>query len=177
MYRNERKLSLKKRTGQLISIILVLCLVFQLIPDIINSVDVFHFFSHTDKAVTLPASNHISNSFLNKKDESLSNTKFSTRNNSAGINRLLLCDYTFSKSGMINKPFDHRKNIRQSIPEYFHGSNNKQIFLIIWKLDNGGDIIGYNIDSRYCIYCCFLHRRTDYRALCIKGKHGKWRKT
>ncbi|EPR13580.1 hypothetical protein L323_03805 [Ruminiclostridium papyrosolvens C7] len=117
---------MKKGAGRTALIILIISFILQIIPNVIYINKKFPFHSHNQ---LLPKNLYISNHIINKRHENYSNPKNSLRVSNLNNNIIMFSDYSITKPLQNDKPFDHRKSIRQTIPNFFHGSNNKHPYI------------------------------------------------
>ena len=113
---------MKKGTGRTVLIILIISFIVQIIPNVIYINKKFPFHPHNQ---LIPKNLYISNHVINRRNENYSNPKNSILVSTLNNNIVMFTSYCITKQLQYNKPFDHRKSIRQTIPNYFHGSNNK----------------------------------------------------
>ncbi len=113
---------MKKGTGRTALIILIISFIVQLIPNVIYINKKFPFHSYNQ---IIPKNLYICNHVINRRNENYSNPKNSILVSTLNNNIVMFTSYFITKQLQHNKPFDHRKSIRQTIPNYFHGSNNK----------------------------------------------------
>ncbi len=110
---------MKKGTGRSALIILIISFILQIVPNTIFINKKLPFHSNIS-----PKKIYISKHVIIKKSENYSIPKNSFRIST--LNSIVMfTNYSITKPLQHNKPFDHRKSIRQTIPNYFHGSNYK----------------------------------------------------
>ncbi len=112
---------MKKGTGRTALIILIISFIVQIIPNVIY-IKKFPFHSHNQ---LIPKNLYISNHVINRRNENYSIPKNSILVSTLNNKIVMFTSYSITKQLQHNKPFDHRRSIRQTIPNYFHGSNNK----------------------------------------------------
>ncbi|AEY66065.1 hypothetical protein Clo1100_1855 [Clostridium sp. BNL1100] len=117
---------MKKGTERTALIILIISFILQIIPNVIYINKKFPLHSHNQ---LLPKNLYISNHVINKRNENYSNLKNLLRVSTLDNNIILFTAYSMTKPLQNDKPFDHRKSIRQTIPNFFHGSNNKHPYM------------------------------------------------
>ncbi len=121
---------MKKGAGKTALIILILSFILQIIPNVIyiNKKVSFHSYSQNQ---LVPKKLYISNHIINRRNESYSNPKSLLRVSTLNNNSIMFTINPLAISLQNEKPFDHRKIIRQTIPNYFHGSNYKNPTMVV----------------------------------------------
>ncbi len=113
---------MKRVTGRTALIILVISFILQIVPNVIYINKKFLFHSNYQ---LLPKNLYISNHLIVNRNTNYSNPQNSLRVSTLNNNNITFIVYSLTTSLQNENPFDHRKSIRQTIPNFFHGSNNK----------------------------------------------------
>ncbi len=113
---------MKKGIWRTALVILFISFIIQIFPNVIY---INNKCSSNSRNQLLPKNLYISKPVINKINDKFLNLKNSFRVSTLNSNVVMFTNYLITKPLQHNKPFDHRKSIRQTIPNYFHGSNNK----------------------------------------------------
>lgn len=118
-----------RRHKKLISILIIFCLLFQLIPVLTCYSGIFQ--DNFPGQNILPVHSYITDIlYIGKENQKPLNQHTSFKDNFLYTNPIFFSELYLLNFSLQNMPFDHRRVIRQSIPDYFNGSKYKGHLLV-----------------------------------------------
>lgn len=112
-------------------LIIVLLLIIQLTPSTAFDDECLKDYEQNSKARFLSVALHPDISFINKDNRNTVFLKLAPKCNTSFIQAFYCADILFTHSFYNEALVDYRKEIKQAIPHYFHGSKYKSMYLSI----------------------------------------------